>query len=129
ARSCGAPRMTQRSWAAAMTRARRVALLALTFYALVDELIGHAVFRILARLQVPRMVAELTGAKLELRNDVRILTGHGDHGLWVEHVCNQHPDAHVRPSLAERLMEQPKGCSASVPSCQHLARHYLLRVT
>lgn len=93
-----------------MTRARRVTLLTLAFYALVDELIAHAVFRILARLQDARMVAELTRAKLELRNDVRILTRHGDHGLWVEHVCNQHPDAHVRPSLAKRrLLEQPNG--------------------
>ena len=41
---------------------------------------------------------------------MEILTGHGDHGLWVEHVCNQHPDAHVSPSLAKRrLMEQPNG--------------------
>jgi hypothetical protein len=58
----------------------------LAFHALIFELAGHAVFRILMRLLLLGLVTELAGPELELGNDMRILTGHDYHTLWVEHV-------------------------------------------
>jgi hypothetical protein len=58
----------------------------LPLHALVFELAGHAVFRILVRLLLLGLVAELARPELELGNDVGILTGHDNHSLWVEHV-------------------------------------------
>src|SRR4029077_8371353 len=78
-----------------LLRVRGVKLLGLPFYALVHELVCHSVFCILTCLQLLCVVTQFASLKLELGNNMRILTGHDYHSLWVQHVRYQYPDAHV----------------------------------
>jgi hypothetical protein len=58
----------------------------LALYALVLELTRHSEFGIRLCLLLLCFVAQLTRPELELGNDMRILTGHDNHSLRVEHV-------------------------------------------